>query len=105
MKRKLTFATFGLALALTLVAGAFAQESSSKRIAAVPPAQIPVTVLEAGKAIQIETLPPEARAQLERVRTAAQGLIDQSEPGAQRIKVSVNCTWGPPLRCTITVEW
>jgi len=104
VKRKLTFATFGLALALTLVAGAFAQESS-KRVAAVPPAKIPVTVLEAGKAIQIETLPPEARAQLERVRTAAQGLINQSDPGAQRIKVSVNCTWGPPLRCTITVEW
>lgn len=105
MKRQLRFATFGLALALTLVAGAFAQESSSRRAGATLPNKVPVTVVENGKAIQIETLPAEAQAQVERTRTAAQGLLDQSEPGAQRLKVSVNCTWGPPLRCTITIEW
>jgi hypothetical protein len=102
VKRKLRFATFGLALALTLVAGALAQEPSSKR-AAMPPARIPVTVVETGKAIPAESLPPEVQAQIERVRTAAQSLADQSGDGAQRFKVSVNCTY-PPLRCTITIE-
>lgn len=107
MKRQVRFATFGLALALTLVAGAFAQESSSRRAGATLPAKVPVTVVDENrKAIQIETLPAEAQAQVERIRTAAQGLLDQSGPGAQRLKirVRVGCSW-PPLRCTIEIEF
>lgn len=103
MNRKLTFSTFGLALALTLVAGAFAQESSSKRVAASP-AMVPVTITQAGRPIPIESLPPEAQAQVERVRQAAQGLADNPESGAQKVRITVKCTW-EPLNCTITISW
>jgi hypothetical protein len=104
VKRKLRIATFGLALALTLVAGALAQESSSRRAAAITPAGIPVTVIEDGKAIAVESLPPESQAQIGRLRSAAQSLAGPSETGAQRFKVTVNCTY-PPLKCTITIEF
>lgn len=103
MKRKLKCATFGLVLALTLVAGALAQEQSARRSAAMTPGMMPVTVTENGKAVPVESLPPEVQAQIGRVRSAAQNLAGPSDTGAQRFKVTVDCTY-PPLRCTITIE-
>ena len=104
MKRKLRFATFGLVLALTLVAGALAQEPSSRRAVAMPAVEVPVTVVENGKTVAIESLPREAQAQIERVRASAQNLASSSGAGAQRFKVTVNCSY-PPLKCTITIEF
>lgn len=104
MKRQLRFATFGLVLALTLVAGALAQEPSSRRAAAISPVGVPVTVVQNATAVAVESLPPEVQAQIGRVRTAAQNLAGPSETGAQRLNVTVDCTY-PPLRCTITIQF
>lgn len=103
MKRKLTFVIFGLVLALISVSGAVAQETS-KRVATVPQDRIPVTIVQTGKAIPVESLPPEARAQLERVKSAAQGLVDQSDASGERLVLTINCSWHP-LKCNIIIEF
>ena len=103
MKRKLTFVTFGLVLALMFVSGAVAQESS-QRATAVPKDRIPVTIMQSGKAIPVESLPPEARAQLDRVKAAAQRLVDQSDASGERLVVTIKCSW-QPLNCTITIQF
>ena len=56
MKRRMWCATFGLALALTLVASAVAQQpSSSKRTTAMSPGIVPVTVIQNGKTVPVES--------------------------------------------------
>jgi hypothetical protein len=58
---------------------------------------------EKGQRIRPESLPPEAQAQLAKVRKAAESIAG---PGAaaERLKVKVECSF-PPLKCTITVTF
>lgn len=94
------------ALTLTFTAGGLAQArqgTGTARTAAAVPQRVPVVITSSGRTIQEESLPPEARAQVERVRKATESLVGQ--PGtSERIKVSVTCSH-PPLKCTITVEF
>ena len=102
---RMMFAMATLALALTLAGGGFAQDKQAAESAArpAPPPTVPVEITGPGRQIQEESLPPEARAQVERVRKAAEGLV--SPPGASaRVKVTVSCSY-PPLSCTITVQF
>jgi hypothetical protein len=94
---------------LTSTAGAPAQTkpgNESSRQASIPAQRIPVKVTDAnGKAVQVESLPPDSRAQVERVRSAAESLMGQPATAEKsKVKVTVNCSW-PPLKCTITVEF
>jgi hypothetical protein len=58
---------------------------------------------EKGQRIRPESLPPEAQAQLARVRKAAESMMDPAG-AAQKVKVRIECSW-PPLKCTITVTF
>jgi len=112
--RRISMKRISLAVAmatfvLTSTAGAPAQTKpgSEARQASISAPKIPVKVTDAsGKEVQVESLPPDSRAQVERVRKAADSLV--ARPGgtaeAAKIKVTVNCTY-PPLVCTITVQF
>jgi hypothetical protein len=56
-----------------------------------------------GQPVRIESLPPEAQAQVARVRKAAESMVGPAGT-AERLKITVGCSW-PPLKCTITVEF
>ena len=102
--KRISFAVAMATFVLASTAGAPAQtkpESENARQASISAQKIPVKVTDAsGKAIQVESLPPDSRAQVERVRSAAQSLAGQPA----KFKVTVNCSY-PPLKCTITVEF
>ncbi len=103
---RMLFVIATVALTLTFTAGDLAQArqgTGAARTAAPVPQKVPVVITSSGRTIQEESLPPETRAQVERVRKATESLVGQ--PGtSERIKVSVSCSH-PPLKCTITVEF
>ena len=72
---------------------------------AVPGAsKVDVKLVDAkGQPIRAESLPKDVQAKVERVRKAAEGLVG-GEGGAERLKVTVNCSY-PPLNCTITISF
>ena len=102
---KLTFAgaiVFALACGLTMMS--FAQGVQGQARAVSGP--LPVTITDAGgRTITLESLPPDARAQVERVRAAGQSLRPTAGGvEAQRFNIGINCSW-PPLKCTITISF
>ena len=100
MKRMiLTVATVLFALVFTVVA--FVQEDARRGSNGK---DVPVTLTDRrGKAIKLESLAPEDRAQIERIKKAAPSLVD--EPGAtqRKWKITINCS-APPLECSIGIS-
>lgn len=102
---RMVFVIAIVALTLTLTAGGLAQDrqgAEGARTAAAAPQRVPVVITSSGP-VREESLPPETRAQVQRVRKAAESLVGQ--PGtSERIKVKVTCSY-PPLKCTVDVEF
>jgi hypothetical protein len=103
---RMVFVIVIAALTLTLTAGDLAQGSegtAGARKVAAAPQRVPVVITSPSGPVREESLPPETRAQVERVRKAAESLVDQ--PGtSERIKVKVTCSF-KPLKCTVEVEF
>ena len=97
-----------LLLVPTVATGPFAQTPpapGAARQAGAPLKGVDVKLTDArGQPVRPESLPPEAQAQLERVRRAAESIM--GPPGStERAKgITVSCTW-PPLNCTITISF
>jgi len=101
-----------LAVALTLAAviatGPFAQTRpapEAARQAGTPLKGVDIKLTDSrGQPVRRESLPPEAQAQLERVRKAAESMM--GPPGStERIKsITIECTWSP-LSCTIIISF
>jgi hypothetical protein len=107
--KRISFAIVMATFVLTSTASASAQTkpgSENARQASISAQRIPVKVTDAnGKVVPVESLPADSRAQIERVRSAAESLVGQPATAEKsKVKVSVNCSW-PPLKCTITVEF
>lgn len=97
-----------LTLAVVVATGSSAQTRpapEAARQAGAPLKGVDIKLTDArGQPVRRESLPPEAQAQLERVRKAAESMIGPPG-GAERIKaISINCTWSP-LSCTITITF
>lgn len=99
--------TVALALAAFFAVDSFAQikpAPEAARQAGAPVKGVDVKLTDArGQPVRLESLPPDARAQVERVRKAAESLLPPSG-SAEKIKVTVSCTFSP-LHCTITVSF
>jgi hypothetical protein len=106
--RKLLAVVMGLAV-LAAVAGLSVAQVGKQGTTPEPQARKATTSTEVtltdekGQRIRPESLPPEAQAQLARVRKAAESLMDPAGT-AQKVKVKIECSW-PPLKCTITVSF
>ncbi len=107
--KRISFAVAMAAFVLTSTAGTLAQTkpaSENARQASMAAQRIPVKITEAnGKPVPVESLPADGRAQVERVRSAAESLMGQ--PGAaekSKTRVTIECSW-PPLKCTITAHF
>lgn len=95
-----------VALTLTLTAGGLAQDrqgAEGARTAAAAPRGVPVAITSSGRPVREESLPPETRAQVERVRKAAESLVGQSGT-SERPKVKITCSH-PPLKCTVEIDF
>jgi hypothetical protein len=102
MKRMiLVVATIIFALTLTVVA--FVQERAKPKHADSD-RNVPLTLNDArGRPVNIESLAPDDRAQVERIKKAAASLVDEPGKVAGRWQVDINCTY-PPLKCSIIIS-
>jgi hypothetical protein len=95
-----------VAISLALAGGGLAQEkqgTETARMAPTAPQTVPVVITSQGRPMREDALPAATRAQVERVRKAAEGLANPAGT-SERIKVTVECSY-PPLKCTITIQF
>lgn len=102
---RMIFAIAAAALIFILAAGGLAQDRQGAENAkeAAARQRVPVVITSADRTVPEESLPPETRVQVERVRKAAENLVGQSGT-SERLRVKVMCTF-PPLECTITIHF
>jgi hypothetical protein len=105
---KLAVATVTFLLIFPVAAFPQNPANESARKAAPSQKEVPVQITdEGGRSVKLESLTPENRARVERVRKAAMSLVDEpGTPESQRLKsISIDCHRIPGgIKCTITVE-
>jgi hypothetical protein len=105
--KRITLLAAPLGLATIFAVAAVGQQPAARAGTAAPPQQgIPVKITDAsGKPVQLESLPADVQAQVQRVRRAAASVQGPTGGGgAQQLVIDIRCSY-PPLKCTITISW